>query len=484
MSSPPDTYTVLNPDIKPRTMTRLLGLHDLERGVVVGHPVPPRIRTGHLARDVLYALGKHPSTPGWPGGPVTAERLSVAWLRAEQITDVLLVRADLFTPSTLVDLIELNRAAEARTWLLFDSPHAHRRANESLEVTPAARVRIKPRTGQSSTSVKGARVKRWRTPSPWIARAAATCLLPFDQGDYVDARIRTGFENTHRWVASNRRRMTPAITEQFLEILTSDSSPQYRYARTVGAHSALLHHGLASEILDRKPHRRTVTCDPTYAQAREIRRHSHPTSAALKTLALLTDLDAETLAYLTLDQLIPTPNGVLLGKYHMKGAGAAALRAHKAHQSTSGRRSRNQLFTSRQLDEHFSESNQTGRTAPRTLKVKLAKLPDSLSSSYPQPDLPAGFDAPALDICHEASLILRLLRIHRAGALPWGYLTTTEREAAQRLTATRVTKMADHYLAATDHLLLSQFRLDRYRYVANALKHCAASTPAKALRST
>jgi hypothetical protein len=438
--------------------------------VVVCHPVPPQARTDRLARDVLHALGKHPSIPGWPGGPVTAKRLSVAWLRAEQITDVLLVRADLFTPSTLLDLIELNRTAEARTWLLFDSSRAHRRANESLGASPAARVQIEPRAGEPSTSVKGARAKRWRTPSPWIARAAATCLLPMDRGDCVDARIRSGFEKTHGWVTRNHRRLTPAMTEWFLEIITSDSSPQYRHARKVGANSALLHHGLASEILDRKPRRRIVMCDPTYAQAREIRRHSHPPSAALKTLALLTDLDAETLAYLTLDQIIPTPSGMLLGKYHMKGAGAAALRAHRAYQSTGGRRSRNQLFTSRQLAEHFSESNQTGRTAPRTLKVKLARLPDSLSSMYPQPDLTPGFDAPALNMCHEAWLILRLLRLSRSCALPLGHLTATEREAGQRLVAMRAAKISEYRLAATDHLLLSQFRLDRYRYVANALK--------------
>jgi hypothetical protein len=470
MSLRPATYTVLNPDIKPRTMAGLLGLHDLERGVVVCHPVPPRERTGHLARDVLYALGKHPSIPGWPGGPVTAKRLSVAWLRAEQITDVLLVRADLFTPSKLVDLTELSRAAEARTWLLFDSSRAHRRANESLGASPAARVRIKPRAGQSSTSVKGAHVKRWRTPSPWIARAAATYLLPFDQFDCVDARIRTGFENTHRWVTANRRRLTPATTERFLDILTSDSSPQYRYARKVGANSALLQHGLASEILDRKPRRAIVTCDPTYAQAREIRRHSHPASAALKALALLTDLDVEMLEYLTPDQIIPTPSGVLLGKYHIKGAGAAALRAHRAHRSTSGCSSTDRLFTRRQLTDHFSASNQRGCTAPRTLKVKLAKLPASLNIFYSQPDVTSGFDTPTADTCHEAWVVLRLLRLSRGRALILQELTTAEREAGQRLAATHVAGTDNHYLAATDHLLFSQFLLGRHSY--SAMRYC------------
>ncbi len=80
MTRTPTAYTVQTPDIKPRTMARLLGLHDPDNGVVVCHPVPPRAGAGHLAHDVLYALGKRPSTPGWPRSPHTIERDVRRWL--------------------------------------------------------------------------------------------------------------------------------------------------------------------------------------------------------------------------------------------------------------------------------------------------------------------------------------------------------------------------------------------------------------------
>lgn len=139
----------------------------------------------------------------------------------------------------------------------------------------------------------------------------------------------------------------------------------------------------------------------------------------------------------------------------MKGAGAAALRAHAALQiwiksSTPGR-----LFTIRQLSDHFSANDQTGRTAPRTLKVKLAKLPDSLDSFHQQPDLADDFDTPTVGMCDEASLVLPLLRLSRSKALPVADLTTTERDAGQRLAAVHVAKMDNDHLAATDHLLFS-----------------------------
>jgi hypothetical protein len=71
MTRPPPAYTVLNPDIEPRTMARLLGLHDPDKGVVVCHPVPSRNGTSHLTHDVLHALGVVPGDvpnagSGWP----------------------------------------------------------------------------------------------------------------------------------------------------------------------------------------------------------------------------------------------------------------------------------------------------------------------------------------------------------------------------------------------------------------------------------
>jgi hypothetical protein len=467
MTRPPATYTVLNPDIEPRRMARLLGLHDLEQGVVVCHPVPPQVRTDHLGRDVLYALGKRPSTRGWPRSPTAAERFSTIWLQAERITDVLLVRADLFAHTTLANLVELNRGAGARTWLVFDSANARHAAAGQLGSRPAARVRITPRADQPAAPPR-ARGTRWPMPSPWLARAAATRVFTVDQVNAIDARMHAAFNNTSSWL-STRRRLLPEATERFLEILTSDASQQYRRARVLGASSALLLHGLAPEIRDRPRRPGAIACDPTNEQAREIRRHSNPASAALKALALLTDIDAEMLAYLTLDQLIRMPRGILLGHHLLQGAGAAALRAHALHQSTRGQPATAPLFTRRQLAEHRDPSGQkkSRSRTPRRLEVRLAALAGSLDITFPQPQIDPDFGAPAEDTCHDAGLIVRLLRLTASRALPLARLQDHEREAARRLLAGHAARLHEGSLAATDHLRFSQFVADTPGYLAD-----------------
>lgn len=464
MTLPPATYTVLNPNIEPSTMARLLSLHDIERGVLVCHPVPPQAGDGHLARDVLFALGKHPASGGWPRYRDVTSHAAI-WLRAERITDVVLVRADLFTGAAIADLIELGRGAGARTWLIFDSVSARRAATDHLGARPAARVRTSPRAAEPSVPVKAHESSRWPTPSPWIARAAATRALTIDHVNAVDARMHAAFKNMSSWLAT-RQRLLPDATERFLEILTSDTSPRYRYARRIGAGSALLLHGLAHEIGDRSRQRGALACAPTCAQAREIRRHSNPASAALKAIALLTSLDTETLAYLTLDQLIQTPNGALLGDYLLQGAGAAALRAYAAYQSTRGQPPTAPLFTRRQLAEHHDAVGENDSSVPRRLGLRLAALPASLDIAFPQPQLDPGFGAPAEDARQDAGLVVRLLRLVPSRALPLAHLQSSEREAARRLVAGHAAKVHEGLLAATEHLRFSQFLADTPGYLA------------------
>jgi hypothetical protein len=461
MTRLPGTYTVLNGDIEPKTMSRLLSLHDLERGVVVCHPVPPGARACHLARDVLYALGKHPRALGWPCNRRAADRDCTTWLHAENITDLLLLRADLFSPASLADLAELVGGAGARTWLLFDSARHRRSATERLGARPASRVRTKARR-EPPCEQSVTRAKRWPTPSPWVARAAAMHIFTIDELNSIDARIHTAFKSTSAWL-SEQQELQPRNIEQFLGVLTSDPVAHHRHARTVGASSALLLHGLAAEIRSRYPRPNAILCEPTPAQAHEIRRHSNPAGAAARALALLTDLDAQTLTRLTLDQLDEAPGGMRLGSYLLQGAGAAALRAHAAGQAARAQAPTTQLFTERQLADHRGTAD---CTAPLQLQVKLRALPDSLDVTHHQPRVGAGFTAPASNVRHEASLILRLLRLNASREIPLARLEKVEREAAKRLASARAAKLYEGTVAATEHLRFSQFIGNTPAYVA------------------
>jgi hypothetical protein len=405
MSEPPDTYAVLNAEIQPQTMARLLSLHDVESGVLVCHPVPPATAAGNLTPDVLYALGKHPSTRGWPRNPRAAERSSTIWLQAERITDVLLLRAELFAHTTLAELVALNRRAGARTWLIFDSLTARRAAASHLGALLATQVQITPRGDQPSTPTKT--LTRWPPTSPWLARSSATRAFTVDQLNALDARMHAAFNNTSSWLSAQRQ-LSPEATERFLALLTSDASQPTRYARILGASSALLLHGIASEIHERSGRRSATARNPTSEQAREIRRHSNPASAALKAITMLTDIDAETLSYLTLDQLIQTPRGVVLGDHLLQNSSAAALRAHTAHQGTQGQPSTVPMFTRRQLAENRDARQQKNHQTAQRLDLKLAALTGSLDLTFPQPQLASDFRGPAEDTYQEAQLIVRL----------------------------------------------------------------------------
>lgn len=464
MTSTLTPRTILNPDIAPQTMTRLLSLHDPDSGVVVCHPVPPGPRIGQLPLDVLHALGKRPKIAGWPAAHALAESYVKIWLAAEQITDLLLVRSDLFAAAPLGELVSFAREAGTRTWLIFDESSRRREATERLKARPAEQLHL-THIVQPHRKRTAARSKPWLTPSPWVARAAAIRTFTVQEFNDIDARIYAAFKATSAHI-SGQRQLERTSLERFLDVLTSDSVARHRHARLLGAGCALLQHGFAPELDERHTARRTVVINPTSEQAIEIRRHSSPTNAALRVLASFTDLDRTTLDGLTLDQVIETSQGVYLGGYLLRGAAGAALRAQRAHQQSRGHTLSEHLFTQAQLDSHRGPWGSGSRTPSRQLAVKLAALPSSLDISFPQPPLNANFTTPEPETKADAALLLRLLRLSPSRALALAHLAQPERAAAQRLTAAHAVRVYEGLIAASDHLRFSQFLFDTANYIA------------------
>jgi hypothetical protein len=463
MTSELTPRTILNPDIAPQRMAGLLRLHDPDHGVVVCHPVPPGPRVGQLPLDVLHALGKRPRTGGWPGAHAVAESYAKIWLAAEQITDLLLVRADLFAPAPLHELVSLAREAGTSTWLIFDDAPRRRAADELLGARPADQLKLS-RAAQASRRRTGARARPWPTPSPWVARAAAARTFTVREFNDVDARMYSAFKSTSAYIAGQRQLHSETL-ERFFDVVTTDPVAHHRHARLLGARCALLQHGFASEINERRTAKRTIVISPTSAQAIEFRRHSSPTSAALSVLTLLTDLDRTTLDGITLDQIIQTSRGVYLGGYLLQGAAAAALRAQHAYQQSRGYAPSQHLFTRVQLDRHRGPWGRVNRIPSRQLEVKLAALPSSLDISFPHPRLEASFNTPEQETTADAALLLRLLRLSPSRALALARLARPERAAGRRLTAVHTTRVYEGLIAASDHLRFSQFLFDTANYV-------------------
>jgi hypothetical protein len=467
MTRPPSSYTVLNPNIKPRTMARLLGLHDPDNGVVVCHPVPPRNGVSHLAHDVLYALGKRPSTPGWPRSPRTIERDVRRWLAAERVSDLLLVRADLFKPKTLEQLVMLAASADARRiWLIFDSAGARNAADQILNARRRARVSIAARARHKEPFTY-ASSEQWPSGSPWLARASAALSFPRALFDDVDAHMWHADRATGRWLAKHPT-VTRSALERFMRGLVWAPDDLHRDARIMGAHSALLLHGLAPEIHDLGDQDQLTIATPTASQDAAIRRWSDPAAASLYALGTLTDLDDTTLGRLSLDQTIDTHQGVAVGGYLLRGAAASALRAHYAAM-TGGRivLLTNRLFSPKQLQAHQGPWGAGPAAGAGTIEIRVARGTDAIDLIHPRPRRINGFAPPAPTVEREAALIVRLLRLPLTRSLPLHVLDKTDIKAVRRLEDVDAVDTYHGRVFATESLRFSQFLSNAKRFLSN-----------------
>ena len=109
----------MDPTDDVRVTAGLLASHNPRRGRVVVHPTPAPPRNHVFAHDLLAALGR-------PISRVDAEHLAsakpawaavAAWMLAEQIEDLVVLRADRLPARTWVRLLELRRQTGSR--LLF-----------------------------------------------------------------------------------------------------------------------------------------------------------------------------------------------------------------------------------------------------------------------------------------------------------------------------------------------------------------------------
>jgi hypothetical protein len=443
-------------------MARVLRLHNPDNGVVVCHPVPPSARASHVALDVLHALGKHPQVSGWPGRRAATEHYAGLWLAAEEISDLLLVRADLFPPTALAELIALASDAGVRTWLIFDSPRHQRVANDTLSADPVARVEITKHTKAQGERTQP-RADPWPGASPWLARSAAALTFTPATFEELDTHIQIALTTTNAWLIQQKR-LTPRTLARFLDALTATPSGRHRYARLVGANSALLQHGLAAEILETaRPANATISA-PTTQQSTEIRAHHNPARAALHTLALLTDLDEVTLSGLALDQVGDSPDGIALGGYLLRGAAAAALRAHYTAITERRCPPTGRLFTPSQLKAYKGPTGTGPPAKPNTLRIRLAQLDVRRELAPPQQQLHTDFKPPTQATSEEASLILQLLELSPSRSRSLTSLTAAQTRAAHRLGAINAVGLHHGYIAATEELRFSQNRAHTLRY--------------------
>lgn len=99
-------------------MQALLERHDLDGGRVVCHP-RPGATWPVLIEDLLRALGKHPRALSRERRGKDGERLLKAWLRAEPVTELVVLRGHLLDPPLLGRLAGLATEVGMVLWLVW-----------------------------------------------------------------------------------------------------------------------------------------------------------------------------------------------------------------------------------------------------------------------------------------------------------------------------------------------------------------------------
>ena len=114
MPPEPAAYLVVDPHDSAATVALVNSLASPAEGRIACHPTPPTRVPDWVSVDLLAALGKRFDLPGAPNpGIAPAWTILQAWLRAELITDIFVLRAHCLRPPIWAALRELASGAPA-----------------------------------------------------------------------------------------------------------------------------------------------------------------------------------------------------------------------------------------------------------------------------------------------------------------------------------------------------------------------------------
>ena len=113
---------VFDPDDSQHCLRLVIGLACRAAGRVVYHPAPTASSSELFAIDLLVALGKRFDALRVESAVRRSWPLTTIWMRAEQVTDLFVLRADRLAARRWQELLELARCCGLRLWLINHRP--------------------------------------------------------------------------------------------------------------------------------------------------------------------------------------------------------------------------------------------------------------------------------------------------------------------------------------------------------------------------
>jgi hypothetical protein len=348
---------VYDPDDSRDCMRRLAGLHSLAGGCVVCRPAPGPGTRG-ITTALLRALGKQLRLRDTPHDPRRQLEHAAIWLAAENITDLIVVRADRLTPAAWTMLLDLTRRVPYLTlslvihWLevperlravLGDVPRDEVHY-QRLDLAAAAPTPVPPDRGSAFPDVPD-------TDFPLFVSACQQMLNREDAARVLTAHA-AEHADTRAWLHHHRRPPRAMMSRRLGELVGGCGDLNEMLARLRGAQSALFLAGwlAAFEPADVAAAHTSANGSPLDPAAIELLRgYTCTQRAALGAIALATRAPAETLARLAISDVDPRTASIQLAGQHQTVPAAAGglVRACHLKRRRDGAASDRPLFTTR-----------------------------------------------------------------------------------------------------------------------------------------
>jgi hypothetical protein len=256
----------MDPGDEARVSVGLLERHDPARGQVVVHPTPGARSLQAFAHDVLAGLGRaiNRLNAEQLAGPAPAWRAVTAWMTADPVEDLVVLRADRLTAGVWDRMIALGRETGTRLLLVCHTPQipGHLDAvltgtgHQLLTSLPQAlhprgthpHPRAWPDTA-TGTRPDVADVPRFLHPHIRNYRSKAFGQLDPAGFARLDTVYQHGRDTARHWLSTRPAAATAAASNQdvqlFLTWLVHDSpSRTHTLARLRGAQAGFRLHGL------------------------------------------------------------------------------------------------------------------------------------------------------------------------------------------------------------------------------------------------
>ena len=258
-------------------MRRLAGLHSLAGGCVVCRPAPGPGTRG-IAVALLRALGKQLRLRDTPHDPRRQLEHAAIWLAAENITDLIVVRADRLAPAAWTMLLDLaGRVPYLTLSLVIHRPDVPDRLRAVLVDQP--RDELHYQELDPSPAAPDAACRRDRgsafpdvpdTDFPLFVSACQQMLNPKDAARVLAAHA-AEHADTRAWLHHQRRPARAMIARRLGALVGGCGDLNETLARLRGAQSALFLAGLAR-------HRSTRSTSRQRTRPRTARRSTAPRS--------------------------------------------------------------------------------------------------------------------------------------------------------------------------------------------------------------